>query len=122
MLKEEKGRFCTFYSDEEKRDAVTERIESAPEDVLKALECILKGDSKLVDFLIRLDYETPPVDVRTFFSEDYFLGMVGRNLWPRWLDDVEEAVEGGYEEVVFTGAIGTGKSFAAACLMSYLIY
>lgn len=63
----------------------------------------------------------PPVDARTFFTDPYFMGGVV-NLWPKLLEEVCKACSGEYTEAVFTGAIGTGKTTTALCVLAYYKY
>lgn len=63
----------------------------------------------------------PPVDPRTFLTHPDYMGGVF-NLWPKVLDAVVDCCEGEYVEAVFTGAIGTGKSTAAAAVTAYHLY
>lgn len=70
----------------------------------------------------RVEYETAPVDVRTFLTEPYFLGETGSALWPKLVDDLVELFEGGYHEAVLGGSLGWGKSFFATTALAYLIY
>lgn len=67
------------------------------------------------------DYLEPPVDPHTFFTDPYFMGDTV-SLWPALLDEVREACSGRYIEAVFTGAIGTGKTTAALCVLAYYLY
>lgn len=103
MLTEEKGRFRTVRTDDERDATLAKMLGSMTEEERETLKRILTDPeaANLISRMADLDYDTKPVDVRSFFTEDYYLGRIGKNLWPKWLDDIEEAVEGDYEEVVF---------------------
>ena len=47
--------------------------------------------------------------VEEFVLDNYYLGHVGKYLWPKWLADLQEVFAGRYTEVIVTGAIGSGK-------------
>lgn len=57
-----------------------------------------------------LDFEEPPVPVRTFFTSPYFLGEMAGQLYPQSVDDLVDIFENGYHEVIISGAIGIGKA------------
>jgi hypothetical protein len=56
-----------------------------------------------------------------FFTDPYFMGHTV-SLWPRLKDQVIEACSGQYVEAVLTGAIGTGKTTAALCILAFSTY
>lgn len=69
-----------------------------------------------------VEYDTPPVDVKTFLTDPYFLGETGGALWPKLVDDMVELFEGGYHEAILGGSLGWGKSFFSTTALTYLIY
>lgn len=89
-----------------------------------------KGD------LTKLLFRThQPVDIDTFIQDPYFLGYkivddaeeeeekhnrVG--IWRPLYDDIKKVIEGGYTEVVWSGATGVGKTTGAQIISGYDIY
>jgi len=75
------------------------------------------------------EYEEEPVDIRTFIdSPDYMDGA--NECWPVIKDDLQELFEGyhnpnmqwKYNEAVFDEGMGSGKSYKASIIISYLLY
>jgi hypothetical protein len=66
-------------------------------------------------------YKEPPVTPEVFFTDPYFMGHTV-SLWPRLKEQVIEACSGQYVEAVLTGAIGTGKTTAALCILAFSTY
>lgn len=80
-----------------------------------------KPKSKLKAVKSLTTYRMPPVPVRKFVEDDYFLGM-GGILFPTVLACVEEMNNGTYQEAVLTGSIGTGKTTIALVSTAYQLY
>lgn len=68
------------------------------------------------------EYVRIPVDMATFVNDPFYLGNTCENLYPIWRQDLEDIFEGNYQEIVFSGAIGTGKSFAASIVICRILY
>lgn len=74
------------------------------------------------------DYEEIPVDIDTFLEDPAYLGQAtnfGKQIYPFWRARLREMFAGGdmdFEEIVFSGAIGIGKTAIAVYAMSYLLY
>lgn len=65
-----------------------------------------------------------PVDIDTWLSEEYYSGPDAINLYPYWKNVIKEVI-GSPElinEVILSGAIGTGKSTCANYLLMRKIY
>lgn len=90
--------------------------------LLEMYEQLQAGDSEDYDAVARIEYETAPVDVKTYLTDPYFLGETGSSLWPRLVDDMIEMFEGQYNEVALGGSFGWGKTFWATTAMSYVLY
>lgn len=72
--------------------------------------------------MLESPYENPPVDMETFLEDDYFIGKIGKSLWPAIKDDLIEFFEGDYIEALLTGGTRSGKSFFASIGIVRLIY
>lgn len=101
--------------------------------VLSILDDLSKnGESKTYQDLIYQDYDEIPVDISTFLHDKRYLGNglvdpSGRfTLFPYWEDKLKEIfptnVDTRYNTIIFTGAIGLGKSTIAVICLLYLLY
>ncbi len=70
----------------------------------------------------RMEYARTPVDMETFVRDPYYLGETCDALYDVWLADLKELFEGDYTECLFTGSIGSGKSFAASVGVCRVLY
>ena len=118
-------------------DDINEKLKGLPEEERKVALEILKqysesGKSELYDSLKYADYDEIPVDIHTFLHDKKYLGAAlydpdGRfTLFPYWETKLEEIfpdnVTTRYNTIVFTGAIGLGKSTIAVICLLYLLY
>jgi hypothetical protein len=62
-----------------------------------------------------------PVDPWTFVHSKKYLNM-GEEIWPLNMVEIEELLTGDYDEAIFTGGIGTGKTTCALVAIAYTIY
>lgn len=84
---------------------------------------VAPGAPRLLDVVERLEWREPPVDLRTFVYDEYYLGKTCSELYPVHFRDLQELFDnGGYIEAIWTGAIGTGKSFCASIGMCRILY
>ena len=118
-------------------DDINEKLKGLPEEERKVALEILKqysesGKSELYESLKYADYDEIPVDIHTFLHDKKYLGAAlydpdGRfTLFPYWETKLEEIfpdnVTTKYNTIVFTGAIGLGKSTIAVICLLYLLY
>lgn len=90
------------------------------------------GESKTLDNLYKRDYEEIPVDIHTFMHSSKYLGNAlydpeGRfTIFPYWEKKLKEIFPTNtttrYNTIVFTGAIGLGKSTIAVICLLYMLY
>jgi len=103
------GRPWSTRTKEEEEDLLTQDISNLSEEeqiaLLEILEKVYGGDQKPLRGLMEADYSRVPVDVRTFLMDPYFLGHVGKSLWPQLVDDMVELFEGQYQEGVLGGCL-----------------
>ena len=93
--------------------------------ILKEFESTGKSNSYLK--MLEEDYEETPVDIDTFICDNKFIGKItdnGRNVYPYWRNKLREVFspENNFQEIIFTGAIGLGKTTIAVIGMSYILY
>lgn len=90
------------------------------------------GTSELFHDLKYSDYEELPVDITTFMHDRKYLGNALYNqegkftVFPYWENKLKEIfptpTDTAYNTIVFTGAIGLGKSTIAVICLLYLLY
>lgn len=87
------------------------------------------GGCPTLDLLWEVDYTEPPVDIRTFIENEYYLGLtVGErnddDIFPTWAEVMEELFDPDTNiwEFLLSGSIGTGKTTAAALAFVFKIY
>ena len=140
MLIEKDGRTFSVRTANELDTALQQELESLSPAEREALEIVLaelrqKNNKRpklkpgqkvqnpgLLDALSITEYKHPPVDVRTFIKDPYYLGNTCDNLYPQYLDDLIELFEGGYNECIISGAIGIGKSFFCSIGICRILY
>lgn len=93
--------------------------------ILKEIES--KGKSESYLKMLEEDYEEMPVDIDTFICDDRFIGKItdhGKNVYPYWRNKLREifSPDNNFQEIIFTGAIGLGKTTIAVMGMSYILY
>ena len=69
-----------------------------------------------------IDYERQPVSFSQFIKDDFYVGRTFGSMSPRLIDDGEQFFGDGYNEAVFTGAIGYGKTTLGIAMMGYNIH
>ena len=94
-------------------------------DILKELKKY--GRSETLEALWYQDYEEIPVSIQEFISNPHYLGKSTRNgesIYPYWKKTYNTIFDDslGYEEVIFTGAIGVGKTKTADVCLAYLLH
>lgn len=83
------------------------------------------GSSDTLKSIWYEDYDEVPVDIDTFIDDERYLGnALGNTVYPYWRKVLREIFKPGakYFEVVFTGAIGVGKSTVADIGIAYTLY
>lgn len=103
----------------------------APEEkelVLKILsEYAESGRSETYRNLWLEDYNEIPVSIDEFICNDKYIGKYtnnGNSIYPYWRKTYRKIFDPAlaYEEIVFTGAIGVGKTKTADVCLAYLLY
>jgi len=92
---------------------------------IRLFEGLSDGDEAMLEALYAQDYDHIPVPPEVFFTEPDYLGHMGKNLYKAWWPHVLNICDPqrNVSEVIFTGAIGFGKSFVAnALILPYKIY
>ncbi len=64
----------------------------------------------------------PVVPVEEWIKDPYYLGEVANDLYPFWRSVVIEFFNGGYNEIILYGAMGTGKTWAAGVIALRKLY
>jgi len=124
MIIDQDGRPRSVRTDREKREEFRHQFESMTDAERAALFTLLEDIDKgnTHDKLFDVHYEREPVGPEQFLKDDYYLGAVGNNMWPKLQDDFVELFEGNYSEAILSGSLGWGKSYFATCGICYVIY
>lgn len=125
MIIFENGHYRSVRTPEEEESRFSEEIEGLSDEEREVLRKILEDPSlgsKYVGALAKSEYERIPVDIHTFIHDEYYLGNTCDGLYPKWEEDLEEIFSGGYSEIIFTGAIGVGKTFVASVGVCRVLY
>jgi hypothetical protein len=133
MIHERNGRSISEQTREELEALLQEEYGRLSPDERAALEYLLGGGDfedddprcspeELMRGFSEAHYVRPMVDMETFILDEYYLGNTCKGIFPKLLDDLKEAFEGNYNEVIFTGAIGTGKTFASSIGVCRVLY
>jgi len=79
-----------------------------------------------LDSLYKMDYKERPVDVETFICDPRFLGKItskGRTIYNVWKKELNIVLnEDSKTMIVFTGAIGTGKTNSAVIGICFVMH
>ncbi len=138
-IKENNGKYRSERSPEEIHKILQDDIQNLTKDEREVLSILLKelsdpsvrgledsraggGPPRLLDVLADAEYVRPIVDMRTFVMSPYYLGATASSLYPKLLDDLVELFDGGYREAIFSGSIGSGKSYAGSIIICRILY
>ena len=111
-------------------DTLTAEEKSLALSILKELKDT--GKSDIYTKLLNTDYSEIPVDINTFLHDKNYLGNAlydqdGRfTLFPYWEEKLKDIFPDNfttkYNTIIFTGAIGLGKSTIAVICLLYMLY
>ena len=120
------GRPRSLRTDAENADVILGDLQRLPPAeqtaALELYEQLQRGEFAGFESAAAVEYETAPVSVRTFLTDQYFLGESGGALWPRLVEDMVELFEGHYHEIALGGSLGWGKSFFSTTALAYVLY
>lgn len=132
MIINKNGHSNSLRTDKEELALLQKELNSLTPDERETLEIMLQevkdqeqgklSSDGLMHQMGRLEYKHTPVDMKTFVMDDYYLGHSCKTLYPKWLEALTELFEGGYQECIFGGAIGAGKTFAASIGICRTLY
>jgi len=114
-----------ILSDQRVVKALDELTQDFSKEDLELLKHIMSqnngSEMELLMSLMNYTYKNKPIPVREFVEHPDYLGLRGQ-IYPVLLNDLEEMFEGDYDEAVFAGSIGWGKSTIAETAMAYMVY
>lgn len=102
---------------------MTPRQRAAVEEIIKQYG--VKGQTSVADIAERHEWDKstgPPIPVRQWVNDKYYLGETADTLFPRLKEDMVELFEGNYYECILTGSIGWGKDYFATTALVRVIY
>jgi len=82
------------------------------------------GGSRTLEALWHEDFERRPISMDQFLDDDYYLGQVGRSIYPLWRDELRYVHDSRRDigEWILRGSIGSGKTTVAVLSLMYKIY
>lgn len=135
MIRFEGGRTYSVRAASELQAQVEEQLRALTPEERELLELLIAEQQlevegklapevpRLLPTVERVEWREQPVDIRTFVYDDYYLGKTCSDLYEPHLRSLQELFDnGGYHEAIWTGSIGTGKSFCAAVGMCRVLY
>jgi hypothetical protein len=127
MILYSNGQYRTERPPTEANKVIADDLASLSAEEREALRVILQqmdtsGNGAVLQQLDAQDYTRAPVDMETFVKDPYYLGATCDVLYDKWLKDLTSIFDHRYREVVFTGSIGSGKSFAASVGICRMLY
>lgn len=109
---------------DEDRALISQELSALEPDELLAVQEFLSLAADMaaasIQVLERSVYKSPPVSFYTFVTDPHYLGHV--SIFPRIMRDLIELFDGEYQEVLWLGSIGWGKSFSATVALAYVLY
>jgi hypothetical protein len=80
------------------------------EAALSVLEDFMRdGASPIIEYASRDLYRVPPVSMKEFLENPFYLGSITKTLFPEIKKDLIEIFEGGYNTAIWGGSLGGGK-------------
>ncbi len=129
MIHEENGRYRSELTALELENILQTELKGLNADERIAAELLFgemlsRTDTKysLLKVFSEAEYRQPPVSVRVFITDDYYLGKTCKDTYPKLIDAIEELFAGGYRVGLFTGSIGSGKTYSASIVIAYILY
>lgn len=85
---------------------------------------LVHGDPRKYKFLWEVDFLRKPMSVEKFIEDPDYFGPVCRDLYPCWRRELELLfdTDNPLDEILVTGAIGTGKTTYAVVGLAYRLY
>lgn len=120
----EGGRARSFLEMREEWGVFEEDLEGLSAQEIQAfVEIVNQGGEDALAKLRAPIYHRSMIGVEEFLDDEYYLGHIGKTLYPYWRETLVELFEGGdYHEAIFGGGIGTGKNTCAGIAMCYMLY
>lgn len=63
-----------------------------------------------------------PISPHDFFTSMYYSGFSKDDIYPFWINEAIDFIEGGYNELIITGSLGSGKTTVANLITMYKLY
>lgn len=120
------GRRSSVFGEEDASLRLDGLIKSLSEDerkLLRALEVEEFAESVKFEKEIREHYYAyDPVSIEQFIEDPYYIGESCDTLYPALKKDIIDLFSRPYQEVLFTGSIGYGKTFLAKIAICRVLY
>lgn len=126
MLKEKDGRYKSVLTVEEMGRSLQEDIDELNAIEKEALMQMLSLGADTYEEQARIiqdpEYIRPIVSIEQFIDDDYYLGQIGKTLYPQVRKDLINLFSGQYYEAVCSGSIGWGKNTLTGVALVRMLY
>ncbi len=124
MLVQKDGRHSSVINDEEILSYFKDEINELTRDELEALKEMLQiEDIEEQSRLIQApEYIREVVSIEQFIEDDYYLGQIGKTLYPQLKKDLISLFSGQYYEAILSGSIGYGKNTFSGIVLCRILY
>ena len=120
------GRKRSIITPDEADDRAGDIISSLTPEEQELFFGMMDDDPKeqlaVTDTILEHRYHTQPVTMEQFIEDPYYLGESCSTLYPELRKDLITLFDHPYREVVFTGSIGTGKTFMLSISVCRVLY
>lgn len=131
MIKLVNGRWRSVRTEVENQNQITDLYKQLKPEERAVVDELLKeygapsGGMPLLNTAYEVEWDKltgPPIPVRQWVNDEYYLGETAKTLYPTLKADVVDLFEGGYTECILTGSIGWGKDYFATTCMLRVLY
>lgn len=102
-----------------------QNLSSDEQKLLSSILAELKstGKSIILSSLWEQDFDIKPVTIDRFLDDDYYLGKIGRDIFPKWRGELRRVCDPKNEvcEWVLRGSVGSGKTSVAVISLLHRI-
>lgn len=127
MIEEKSGRARSHRTPEEMEASLKKELDALTPDERAALLFMLEDlesqeDKSVLQVISEAEYAREVVDIETFIKDPYYMGNTCEALYDKHVEDLKELFSGGYQEAIWTGSIGYGKTFVASVAVCRVLY
>lgn len=127
MISINKGKALSHRTQHEFDALAHEAFVNLTADEQKAVMAILSemegGEETLLELVHQSHWARPPVSMKQFLEDPYYMGIPGESIYPRIKEELIRLFDDeNYVEVILAGSIGWGKSMTASFIVARVLY